>query len=205
MGDALAVAAQDFLAAGGRVAIAPPGPRATNADVDIPSAGAVPVVDGYADPRLAAGPVALPMASAADVDVDVGALLCVARTLLARAGVGVAGAHVTAAVALILAGARAVATLAALAGLGTTLGAGLALRSGCVIALLCLVHERAGIACGRPGGERRDLVSTYKREHRRSGTQHQQVSHRNHPCSAFRLPESGAWRDNVGRAKRLPC
>src|SRR5262245_13978714 len=203
MPDALLVTTQDLLAARVRVAIAAPVRVAIAAhpDIDIAS-GPMPVVDGDADARAPVKPIALTVPSAIDVDVNVGVLPAAARALLAGAHVGapfaallLRSARTVAALvlcrartvpALVLRSARTVAALAALTGLGAALSTILALSTRRVIALLCLMHEAMGAGCGGPGRERRDLVSTYKCERRSSGTQHQQVSHMNHPCSAFR-------------------
>src|SRR5262245_54988967 len=153
----------------------------------------MPPIDGDADARASVGPIALTVPSAIDVNIDSGALPAAARTLLTGAHIGAPITLIAALIALILRGATAAALVLLGSALSTVLSLCpwrgiLALSPWCVIALLCFVHEPMGTVCADPRRERRDLVSTYKRERRDCGTQHQQVSHGNHPCSAFRLP-----------------
>jgi hypothetical protein len=178
-GSALPVATQNLLAVRGRIPITP------HADIDSTPAGAAPVLDGYADARASVDPIAVTVPAPVDVDIDVATLLRPACSLFTCA-------HVRAACfALILCRASARAVFAALARLcptatiarlGPALGAIFAPSSRRVVTFLCLVHEPLRVGCAGPGRESRDVMSTYERERRRSGTQHQQVSHRNHPC-----------------------
>jgi hypothetical protein len=162
--DALPVAPQYFLAATTRVPIAPA--IAPHVNIDIPSAVSAPAVDINVDSRAPIGSVAAP--STVDVDVNVGALLAPTRS------------------PFIL---RCPSTLSTTVATGRirTLPAGvLATSTGSfLIALLDLQYCSLRADPITAGEDRRCFLSSYaEREYRRSGTEHQQVSHLNHPLES---------------------
>jgi hypothetical protein len=177
---ALPIATQQILAINTAISIT------AHADIDIPPSGSAPTIDINADSRAPIYSVA--PSSTVDIDVDIAALLSTTCVFIARPHLCVFTLRCTAIAALILSASTSV------------------LATACGSFFICLLHllnhpfETERLI----GRECCHVVSAKaKGEHRRSGAQHQQVSHLSHPSSAFAPTRQGAFALNVRTEKKL--